>query len=175
MTPTESNAEKASAESAGEYKSAGEQSVPNFERVLRVQEQDVDRMGLAIAPMYARWMEETEYGFLRSRGLSVSMTDARGRYGFPRTHVEWEIRSAARRGDELRVRLWLGETDGKRLEYRFQLDRKEVVSGASEPAVWERCATGHFVMCCARFPAEAMPYAIPIPESVLEQLGLEEG
>jgi hypothetical protein len=51
MTPTDSIAEKASA------KSAGEQSAPNFERVLRVQEQDVDRMGLAIAPMYARWME----------------------------------------------------------------------------------------------------------------------
>jgi hypothetical protein len=30
-------------------------------------------------------------------------------------------------------------------------------------------------MCCARFPAEAMPYAIPIPEGVLERLGLEEG
>jgi acyl-CoA thioesterase FadM len=169
MTPTDSNAEKASA------RSGGEQSAPDFERVVRVQEQDVDRMGLAISPMYARWMEETEYDFLRSRGLSVSMTDFRGRYGFPRTHVEWEIQSAARRDDELRVRLWLGETDGKRLEYRFQLDRREFGSGASERPVWEGCATGRFVMCCARFPAEAMPYAIPIPESVLERLGLEEG
>jgi acyl-CoA thioesterase FadM len=169
MTPTDSIAEKASA------KSAGEQSAPNFERVLRVQEQDVDRMGLAIAPMYARWMEETEYGFLRSRGLSVTMTDARGRYGFPRTHVEWEIKSAAGRDDELRVQLWLGKTDGKVLEYRFQIDRRSTISEIAATVSWEPCCLGRFVMCCARFPAEAMPYAIPIPEGVLERLGLEEG
>lgn len=160
MTLTDSNTEKAA---------------PDFERLVRVQEQDVDRMGLAISPMYARWMEETEYGFLRSRGLSVSMTDARGRYGFPRTHVEWEIQSAARRDDELRVRLWLGETDGKLLEYRFQIERRAAVPATDEPGTWEECAAGRFMMCCARFPAEAMPYAIPIPESVLERLGLEEG
>lgn len=160
MTLTDTNAETAA---------------PDFEWLVRVQEQDVDRMGLAIAPMYARWMEETEYGFLRSRGLSVSMTDARGRFGFPRTHVEWKIQSAARREDELRVRLWLGKTDGKLLEYRFQIDRRPTRSGTREPGTWEACSLGRFVMCCARFPAEAMPYAIPIPESVLERLGLEEG
>lgn len=159
MTLTDSNTEKAA---------------PDFERLVRVQEQDVDRIGLAISPMYARWMEETEYGFLRSRGLSVSMTDARGRYGFPRTHVEWEIQSAARRDDELSIRLWLGKTDGKLLEYRFQIERRAAVPGTNEPGMWEGCAAGRFVMCCARFPAEAMPYAIPIPESVLERLGSEE-
>lgn len=167
MALTDSNMEQAAANSSSA------EAVSHFERLVRVQEQDVDRSGLAIMPMYARWMEETEYDFLRSRELSVSLTDSRGRYGFPRTHVEWEIQSAARRDDELRVRLWLGQTDGKLLEYRFQVDRRAAVTVSGEPSPWEGCATGRFVMCCARFPAEAMPYAIPIPERVLERLGLE--
>lgn len=123
--------------------------------------------------MYARWMEETEYGFLRSRGLSVSLTDERGRYGFPRTRVELEVASAARRGDHLKVVLWLGTTDGKRLNYRFQIERQSLErQGETNTQEWELCARGQFVMACCRFPAEAMPYAIPIPERVLEQLGL---
>lgn len=169
MTLTDANSDNSSSLA----ESGAAEGAPHFERLVRVQEQDLDRIGLAIAPMYARWMEETEYGFLRSRDLSVSMTDARGRYGFPRTHVEWELQSAARRDDELRVSLWLGKTDGKLLEYRFQIDRRPINSGIGEPATWEACCRGRFVMCCARFPAEAMPYAIPIPETVLAKLGIE--
>lgn len=124
--------------------------------------------------MYARWMEETEYAFLRSRGLSVSLTDSRGRYGFPRTRVEWEVHSPARRGDELRIGLWLGETDGKRLHYRFALDRRAMTSGSeSRGSDWEASACGEFHLACCRFPPEALPYAIPIPDLVLERLGLE--
>jgi len=171
MTLTDSSSENA----ARDPYSCSEQVSPHFERLVRVQEHDVDRMGLAVGPMYARWMEETEYSFLRSRELSVSMTDARGRYGFPRTRVEWAIKSAARRDDELRVQLWLGKTDGKLLEYRFQIDRRPTISEIAATVSWEPCCLGRVVMCCARFPAEAMPYAIPIPEGVLERLGLEEG
>ncbi len=149
-------------------------SVPNFVREIRVEEHDLDRSGVAVLSMYPRWMEETEYAFLRTRGLSVSLTDERGRYGFPRTRVEWKIQSPARRGDELRISLWLGETDGKRLRYRFGLERTALgdVGGALQK-VWEPCAQGEFLMACCRFPAEALPYAIPIPQRVLEGLGLE--
>lgn len=159
----------------------------DFQRLVRVEEYDLDRSGLAITAMYARWMEETEYGFLRSRELCVSQTDERGRYGFPRLHVAWEIQSPARRGDELRVGLWLGGTDGKRLRYRFVIERRptgltgELTSapaggvGGQISGGWEACASGEFVMACCRFPAEALPYAIPIPEMVLQKLGLEPG
>jgi acyl-CoA thioesterase FadM len=146
----------------------------DFERLVRVQEHDLDRFGLAIPAMYARWMEETEYAFLRSRGLSVSLTDARGRYGFPRTRVHWEIFSPARREDELQIGLWLGETDGKRLHYRFEIVRRGKESPeAPMSECWERCAAGEFHLACCRFPPEAMPYAIPIPDSVLERLRLQ--
>ncbi len=158
---------------------AHQTSAPNFTREVRVAEHDLDRFGWAELAMYARWMEETEYAFLRSRGLSVSLTDERGRYGFPRTHVEWEILSPARRGDEIRIHLWLGPTDGKQLHYQFGLERKGVpdpqtaeMATGEATAVWEACARGKFQMACARFPAEALPYAIPIPQRVLEQLGL---
>lgn len=148
----------------------------DFERLVAVQEHDLDRFGLAIPAMYARWMEETEYAFLRTRGLSVSLTDSRGRYGFPRTRVDWEIQSPARRGDQLRVGLWLGATDGKQLHYRFALERRDRFSRGDSPASgYEACAWGEFHLACCRFPPEAMPYAIPIPDLVLERLGLQLG
>lgn len=107
------------------------------------------------------WMEETEYAFLRSRGLSVVLNDEKGRIGFPRVRSQIEIREPVILDDELVVSLRLGELDGKAISYHFETTR--VADGAL-------VGVGQFTMACCRFPDAELPYAILIPEWIEEKL-----
>ena len=107
------------------------------------------------------WLEETEYAFLRSRGLSVVLNDEKGRIGFPRVRTELEIREPLVLDDELVVSLRLGELDGKVIQYRFEAIR--VADGAL-------VVVAQFTMACCRFPDAELPYAILVPEWIEEKL-----
>jgi len=67
------------------------QAIARFEYPRAVRWVDTDLSGFAHVSAYVRMMEETEYAFLRSRGLSVKLTDEKGIMGFPRLHASVQI------------------------------------------------------------------------------------
>ena len=134
-----------------------------FHRVVRWR--DTDASGFANTAAYITWMEETEYEFLRSRNLSVVLSDDRGQIGFPRLSSELKIDQPVHFNQELRVRLQLTYLDGKQLVYEF-----EIFTHDGDQLV----ATGKFTMACCRFPGDKLPYAILIPTWIEQRLlGLE--
>lgn len=126
---------------------------PDFLRIHRVRWVEVDARGCVNLAGLLRIMEETEYAFLRSLGLSVVMKDHRGTIGFPRISAELEAGSPAFFDDILEIRLYVLTNDGVTIRYRFE------ISGADG-----QVATGTFTIACCRFPPDAPPRAILIPD-----------
>jgi len=121
---------------------------------------DTDVTGFAHFSSYFRMMEEAEYGFLRSRGLSVVMKDERGTMGFPRVSCEIDIDRPLSLGEQVDVNVLLVMADGKRVVYQF-----EIVDASGEVAV-----RGEFLAALCRFPNDKMPYAILFPPELNEKL-----
>jgi len=121
---------------------------------------DTDASGMVHLAALIRMMEETEYAFLRSRGLSVVLTDGRGMMGFPRLSAQIEVVNAVGFDTEVNVELFLILLDGKTIHYDF------VITASDQSVV----ATGKVVVAVCRFPAGEPPYAILTPEYVLEAL-----
>ena len=140
-------------------------------RTCRVELADVDAHGVARTATYLRWMEETEYGFLRSVGLSVSITDQRGRLGFPRTHVAFAIRHPAKLDDCLTIELVSATPNGKTIRYEFQITRNRATTGGTQDGVGiVEIATGQFTVACCRFPDDRLPYAVLIPDWIANRI-----
>ena len=135
---------------------------PSYRRTSRFQSVDLTAWGTAHFDAYIRLMEETEYEFLRSRGLSVVLSDERGTIGFPRLSTDIEIHCWVGDDRELDVTLRLADIDGKQICYEFDI----VESFARE----SRIASGRFVVACCRFPGNRLPYAILIPDNVTQKL-----
>jgi YbgC/YbaW family acyl-CoA thioester hydrolase len=129
-----------------------------YPRVVRLV--DTDTSGFAHVSAYVRMMEETEYAFLRSRGLSVKLTDDKGVMGFPRLHASVQVDQPLVFDQQVIVYLSLTELDGKSIFYEFQ------IRGADD----QICATGKFKVALCRFPDEKPPYAILTPDYVIEAL-----
>lgn len=119
-------------------------------------------MGTAHLDAYVRMMEETEYEFLRSRGLSVVLSDSRGIIGFPRLSTEIEVHQFVDDDRNLDVTLQLVDIDGKQICYQFEIVDTQAANA--------RVASGRFVVACCRFPGHRLPYAILIPDGVFEKL-----
>ena len=105
-------------------------------------------------------MEETEYAFLRSRGLSVVLKDGKGTIGFPRVSVELKVIQPAVLNEQIHTHLELLSVDFKSIQYHFELvnERAELI------------ALGKFQVACCRFPDDKPPYAIIIPDFIMEAL-----
>ncbi len=129
-----------------------------FERRIRLAE--TDRSGFAHFATYIRLMEETEYSFLRSRGLCVVLHDSRGTIGFPRISVDIQIHQPVAFDEQVLITLELVVCDGKQLAYHF-----EIIDAHSEPV-----ATGRFHVACCRFPVDTDPFAILTPQFVIDAL-----
>ena len=131
-----------------------------FQRTLAVRLVDTDASGMVHLSALIRMMEETEYAFLRSRGLSVVLSDGRGLMGFPRLSAEIEVHDFVGFDTEVKVEIFLLLVDGKTIHYDF------VVATAEDVTI----ATGKFVVAVCRFPAGEAPYAILTPEYVIEAI-----
>ena len=59
------------------------------------------------------------------------------------------------------IDLVLRANDGKRLIYDFEIRRDATL-----------IARGEFQVACCRFPVDGDPYAIPIPEFILQKIPL---
>lgn len=139
---------------------------PQFQRRIVMRGAEIDSLGGIRLESAIRWFEETEYAFLRSRGLSVSMRDERGQFGFPRLTTEIEIHQTIDPFSELEISLWLVTSSLKQLEYRFQAI---LLKANDEVTV---VATGGYFAACCRFPPSGLPYPILIPDWVLYKLGI---
>ena len=106
-------------------------------------------------------MEETEYAFLRSRGLSVVLYDERGTLGFPRLSASFQIHHPLVFQDSVNVLLRLTEIDGKQISYEFEIIDETIDQVAVE---------GRFQVACCRFPGDQDPYAILTPGHVVQAL-----
>jgi YbgC/YbaW family acyl-CoA thioester hydrolase len=133
---------------------------PRFEISRKIRWRDTDRSGTANLGAYIRLMEETEYAFLRSRGLCVVLHDERGTIGFPRINASVNLERPARFDEQVWVTLELSQIDGKQIVYQF-----EIVDDAAQ-----LLAVGRFKVACCRFPDDEPPFAILIPEYVMEAL-----
>jgi acyl-CoA thioesterase FadM len=135
-------------------------AINRFQTSKTVRWVDTDASGMVHTAALIRMMEETEYAFLRSRGLSVVLTDGRGMMGFPRLSAEIEIENLVGFDSELKVQIFLTLVDGKSVRYDFLISDEE---GST-------VATGIFRVAVCRFPASEPPYAILTPDYVIEAL-----
>ncbi len=131
----------------------------DFHHRHRVRWCETDASGFVHFANYVRYMEETEYAFLRSRGLSIVMQDQRGTIGFPRVATEFEIQTAAGFDDQLDIWMQLADNDGIKLTFRFEIARGPDV-----------VCLGKFDVACCRFLPGHLPRAILIPDFFLERL-----
>lgn len=127
----------------------------------RVEFADTDLAGMVHFSNILRYMEETEYAFLRSQGLCVVMDDERGKFGFPRLSVHCDYLRPARFEDELTIHLKVKSNDGKKIGYLFEIVKHDF-----------SLAKGEFSVACCRFPIDKDPYPILIPDKVLEKIPL---
>lgn len=139
-------------------------AIAKFTNHRRVSMSDTDASGTVHLGAYIRMMEETEYAFLRSRGLSVVLTDAKGILGFPRLEASIDVAAPAQFDEEVQIELNLIEVDGKQIIYEFAI---KSLTGATES---KDIATGRFRVVCCRFPSNDNPYAILTPLHVIEAL-----
>ena len=137
-----------------------EDAINQFRIEKTVRWVDTDASGMVHTSALIRMMEETEYAFLRSRGLSVVLTDGRGLMGFPRLSAEIEIANPVGFDTLLSVEIFLMLVDGKSVRYEF------LISDEENSIV----ATGKFQVAVCRFPPGEAPYAILTPEYVIEAL-----
>jgi YbgC/YbaW family acyl-CoA thioester hydrolase len=139
-------------------------AITKFTLRRRVSMVDTDATGTVNLGAFIRMMEETEYAFLRSRGLSVVLTDAKGIMGFPRLEANIDVSCPARFDDELQIELSLIEVDGKHVVYEFTIEN------VTDATCSIQVATGRFRVVCCRFPNDESPYAILTPLHVIEAL-----
>ena len=138
--------------------------IAKFTNRRRVSMTDTDASGTVHLGAFIRMMEETEYAFLRSRGLSVVLTDAKGILGFPRLEASIDIAHPARFDDELQIELNLIAVDGKQVIYQFAIESFPETDDSVE------IASGRFRVVCCRFPNGEDPYAILTPLHVIDAL-----
>ena len=120
---------------------------------------DTNDLGQLHFDLYVRLMEETEYAFLRSRGLRVVLEDGKGIIGFPRLKTDVQLTAPLCLGDVAETTLRLVAVSGKKITYEFDITLFQ-----------QPIATGTFEVACCRFPDGEDPYAILIPEFVSEKL-----
>ena len=127
------------------------------QRTVRFAETDV--LGFAYFDTYIRMIEETEYSFLRSRGLRVVLDDGKGIIGFPRISATIKVENPLRFEELADITLQVRAADGKQIVYDFVITHQQT-----------RVAGGAFKVACCRFPDGENPYAILIPDFVLSKL-----
>lgn len=135
----------------------------------RIRWAETDASGFVHFAFYVRLMEETEYAFLRSRGLNVVLYDDRGTMGFPRLTANIEIINPAIFEQSVTVQLDLRTVDGKRIVYDFTITDSPKPGTTADPQQ-QVVATGRFIVACCRFPPDTAPYAMLTPEFVIEAL-----
>ena len=130
-----------------------------FKTQRRVEFNETDMAGIAHFTNYFKYMEEAEHEFLRSRGLSVVLDDAKGKLGFPKMSANCDYKRPAQYEELIDVQVAVRCEDGKSVTY----DCTFTVDG-------EHLASGQLRVAFCRFPIDKPPYAIPVTDDVMAKL-----
>lgn len=124
-----------------------------YHTTRRIQWSDTDAAGIAHFACFFKYMEEVEHEFLRSLGLSVSLTDTEGAISWPRVAASCEYQAAVRFEDVLDVELQIDRLGTKSVRYglRFTHQGRAV-------------AHGHLTAVCCRMHVDRPPESIEIPD-----------
>ena len=76
---------------------------------------DTDMGGIVHFPNYLKYVEDAEYQFLHSIGLSAILEDERGKYGFPRIRIALSSSRSVRRCISNRFSLFYNKREKSRL------------------------------------------------------------
>jgi len=120
--------------------------VSEFTLHRRVNFYEVDQAGIVHFSNYFRYMEEAEYGFWRSAGVSLEPTPD---YGFPRVAASFDYHAPLRFDDAVAVRLQIAHIGRTSLRYACHITRGDT-----------RIATGTMTLVCVS-PRDMRPVAFP--------------
>ncbi len=125
-----------------------------FSITHRAQFCETDMVGVVHFSNYFRWMEETEHAYLRSLGLSISMTHEGESIAWPRVHATCDFMRPARFEDEVICELTLQRIGESSITHEVQF----AVGG-------EVIARGSMTIACCTLADGAMR-GIPIPANI---------
>jgi acyl-CoA thioester hydrolase len=133
-----------------------------FRTTRRVEFADTDMAGIVHFSNFFRFMEAAEVEFLRSRGLSVSLTWEGEHIGFPRVAASCDYLRPVRFEDVMDVAVSLVRLGQKSATYGFEFSlRGEVVARGQVSSV-----------CCRLQPGGPLE-AIEIPAAIRRRLEQE--
>jgi acyl-CoA thioester hydrolase len=138
--------------------------IPSFKTTRRVEFRDTDAAGIMHFSVFFTAMEAAEQDLLRSLGWSVMQRDDEGPLGWPRVAAKCEYHSPVKFEDVYEIEVRPTRVGKKSVTFTFEFTHE----GRS-------VATGEMTSVCCRFPADAAPYSIPIPEWIARRLRGEIG
>lgn len=130
-----------------------------FRTTCRVEFRDTDAAGIAHFSVYFTYMEEAEHELWRSLGLSVKHTADGEIISWPRVSAHCDYHGPLRFEDVVDIEVVIEQLGEKSVTFGFHLG-----SGS------RRVATGRVTAVCCRFPQDAPPQSIAIPEDIREKL-----
>jgi acyl-CoA thioester hydrolase len=134
-------------------------SVP-FRVSRRVDFCDTDMAGIIHFSNYFRYMEFAEVAFLRSRGLSVSMTWGDEKLGFPRVSAACDFLHPVRFDDVVDIDVRVERVGGKSVTYAFDFTHQ------GKPVAKGRISA----VCCRMRPGVRELESIDIPADIRARL-----
>ncbi len=130
-----------------------------FRTRRRIEFADTDMAGIVHFANFFRFMEAAEVEFLRSRGLSVSLTWEGEKIGFPRVSASCDYLRPVRFEDVLDVAVTLHKLGHKSVTYTFDFSKD------GEPV-----ARGQMSSVCCRVEPDGQIVAIEVPASYRRRL-----
>jgi YbgC/YbaW family acyl-CoA thioester hydrolase len=130
-----------------------------FRTTRRIEFGDTDMAGIVHFANFFRFMEAAEQEFLRSLGLSVSLTWEGQRMGFPRVAASCDYLRPVRFEDVVEISVSLR-----------QLGRKSVTYGFEFSKAGEVLARGQVSSVCCRTSIDHRLESIEIPEGIRRKL-----
>ncbi len=126
----------------------------------RVDFADTDMAGIIHFSNYFRYMEFAEVGFLRSRGLSVSMTCGAEKIGFPRVSASCDFLHPVRFEDVVEIEVHVERVGQKSVTYTFDFTHHGKL-----------VAKGRISCVCCRMRSDPHQLeSIEIPEDIRSRL-----
>lgn len=136
-----------------------------FKAIRRVEFGETDMAGIMHFSNFFRFMETAEHGFYRSIGLSVVMSNAEPRLGWPRVRAECDYKKPLRFEDEVEIHLLVSEKRSKSLRFQFRF-RKLNASPVEE------VARGTLTTVCVAHHRDGSMSAVTIPKEIADKIQL---
>jgi 4-hydroxybenzoyl-CoA thioesterase/acyl-CoA thioester hydrolase len=133
--------------------------LPVFSTQRRVEFRDTDAAGIVHFSVFFTYMEAAEQELLRSRGLSVVMSDEEGPLAWPRVAAHCDYHSSIRFEDLVDIEVQISRVGGKSVTFGFYFT-----------SAGRDIARGEITAVCCRANPDGSLRSITIPSSVAAKL-----